>query len=234
MEPSPELSAEPELMDRDTIDPLDDDRALADLDRVTRRLFGLRALRRALEPRLAPGMLLLDVGSGSGLAALDLQRRQRRRGAELRWVCLDRRLRHLLAGRRLAGEAWRVVGDAMALPFRDRAFNWSASSLFFHHFDGAQNDRVVGEMLRVAAQGVAISDLRHTRFGPGLLRLLFPFVRVGAVARHDGLVSLARAWPLERVRRWLRAKAGRYELRRRFPVRFTLVLFKSRAAGSKP
>jgi ubiquinone/menaquinone biosynthesis C-methylase UbiE len=215
---------EPELMDRDTIDPLEDERALADLDRVTRGLFGLGALRRALLPRLGAGMCVLDVGAGSGLAALDLQRRAARRGAALRVVCLDRRLRHLLAGRRRPGAAWRVVGDAFALPFRDGAVDWASSSLFFHHFDAVENRRVVGEMRRVAARGVVVSDLRRTPWGPWLLRLCFPWFAVGAVARHDGLVSLARAWSLREVERWLEGEASPYELRRRFPVRFTAVL----------
>lgn len=215
---------EPELMDRDTIDPRDDERALMDLDRVTRWLCGLWALRRALKPRLATGMRLLDVGAGSGLAALDLQRRVRRRGGVLKVVCLDRRLRHLVLGRRLEGEAWRVVGDAMALPFRDRAVDWATTSLFFHHFDAPENDRVTAELRRVAARGVAISDLRRTPWGPWLLRVFFPVFGVGEVARHDGLLSLERAWSFAELRRWLRGKAERYELRRRFPVRFSLVL----------
>jgi ubiquinone/menaquinone biosynthesis C-methylase UbiE len=59
-----------------------------------------------------------------------------------------------------------VVGDAGALPFRDRSIDWAASSLFFHHFDGPGNDAVVGEMRRVARRGVAIADLRRTPWGP--------------------------------------------------------------------
>ena len=78
-------------------------------------------------------------------------------------------------------------------------------------------------MRRVARCGVVVSDLRRTAAGRWLLRLFFPFLGVGYVAKHDGLVSLARAWSLDEVREWL-GKTSRYELRRRFPVRFTLVL----------
>jgi ubiquinone/menaquinone biosynthesis C-methylase UbiE len=222
--PSAHPGLEPELMDRDTIDPEENRRALADLDRVTLALFGLGALRKALMPRLRRGMLFLDVGAGSGFAALDLRRRTERHGQAVRVVCLDRRLRHLVAGRRLPGVAWRVVGDAGALPFRDRSIDWAASSLFFHHFDGPGNDAVVGEMRRVARRGVAIADLRRTPWGPWLLRFFFFFLGVGRVARHDGLVSLRRAWSLAEVERWLAKAPLRYELRRRFPVRFSLII----------
>jgi ubiquinone/menaquinone biosynthesis C-methylase UbiE len=210
---------EPELMDRADIEPRVNERALADLDRVTGWLFGLGPLRRAILSRLRPGMRVLDVGAGSGLATCDLVRR----GPGVAAVALDRRLRHLLWGRSLRPAVARVVADARALPFRPGAFDWSVSSLFFHHFDGEENRAIVAEMRRVARRGVVVSDLRRTVTGSWLLRLFFPFFGVGYVARHDGLVSLARAWSLAEVREWL-GEASRYELRGRFPVRFTLVL----------
>jgi hypothetical protein len=193
-------ACEPELMDRDTIDPRDDERALADLDRVTRRLCGLWALRRALLPRLATGMRLLDVGAGSGLAALDLQRRLRRRGGDLGVVCLDRRLRHLVAGRRLDGRRLASGRRRQGAAVSRRRLRLGCVQPFLSPLRQPRERRVTGEM-RASPAAAWRSRTCGTRRGvPRCCGFFFPFFGVGAVARHDGLVSLARAWTLERVR----------------------------------
>ena len=53
-----------------------------------------------------------------------------------------------------------MVADAGALPFRDAAFDWATSSLFFHHFDDDGNRRIVAEMRRVAGRA-CVTDLRR-------------------------------------------------------------------------
>jgi SAM-dependent methyltransferase len=221
---------EPELMDR----PLPwaaNRRALADLDRVTRLLLGLSAVGHALSGRVAAGpprQLLVDLGTGSGLAAEWLRRRAARAGRRLRVVGVDRKLVHLLLGRRWGRAQLRVVADATALPLRDGAADWSLSTLFFHHFDRDTNRRILGEMRRVARRGAVVVDLRRSRWSALLVRLLLPLLGVGRVARHDGELSVARAWRVEEVERWA-AGAPVLELRRRFPFRFSLVV-----AGGEP
>lgn len=207
-------------MDRVDIDPRQNERALRDLDRSTRWLFGLWPLRRALAGRLRAGMRLVDVGGGSGLAASELRRRLPGVAA----AAVDLRLRHLVLGRSLEPAVWRVVADARQLPFSDRSFDWSCSNLLFHHFDGEDNRRVLAEMRRVGRRGAVVTDLRKVAGSRWLGGLFFALLRLGEVARHDGLLSFERAWSLDAVRRWLGETAPPYELRRRFPLRFTLVL----------
>jgi ubiquinone/menaquinone biosynthesis C-methylase UbiE len=145
----------------------------------------------------------------------------------LKVVGLDLKLRNHLAGRRRGVEPLRVVADASVLPFRDGTFEWSFSTLFFHHFDAAANRRILAEMRRVAAAGVAVVDLRRNRLAPALLNLLFFLLRTGEVTRHDGRVSFARSWTLPEVAS-LVAGEPVLELRRRFPFRFSLVLSSQR------
>jgi ubiquinone/menaquinone biosynthesis C-methylase UbiE len=229
-----------ELLDRHDLAPAATARSLAELDRVNRALLAALPLRRTLLPRLvsdassgAPPCRLLDLGTGSGEVAGGLARAAGRRGVRATVVGLDRKVAHLALGRRRmlahgrdprhGGRQLRVAGDAAALPFRDGAFAWSFSTLFFHHFDAADNRRVLAEMRRVARAGAAVVDLRRSRLLLVLVRLVLPLLGAGPVTRNDGRASVRRAWTIPEVAR-LVAGEPVVELRRRFPFRFSLVL----------
>lgn len=201
------------------------ERSLAELDRANLVFLGALPLARTLLPRLAPGprRRVLDLGTGSGAVAAALARRAARRGAPLAVVGLDRGLAHLAFGRRRGNVQLRVVGDAQALPFRDGAFAWSFQTLFFHHFDAAENRRVLAEMRRVASEGVAVVDLRRSRLLLALLHLALPLLGAGRVTREDGYLSARKAWTIPEVAR-LAEGLPVAELRRRILFRFSLVL----------
>jgi hypothetical protein len=198
MDPSLPVT-EPELLDGDNLGREERERALADLALVNRLLLGNRPVLAALLPWLA------------------------RRGIPARVVGLDAQLAHLLIGRERAPGQLRVVARADQLPFAPAAFDWSFSSLFFHHLDEAGNTATLGEMQRVSREGAIVVDLRQSRWTRLLAAIFLRLLPIARVAREDGLVSVERAWSLERVRRTF-ARFPVLELRRRFPCRFSLVL----------
>jgi SAM-dependent methyltransferase len=218
-------------MDEPHLDWAQNRRALADLDRITRLLLGFGSIQRSVLPRvLAAGartQLLIDIGTGSGIAAARVAAAAARGGKALRVVGVDRKLTHLVLGRRFGISQLRVVASAEALPFRSGAADWALSTLFWHHFDLAANRAILAEARRVARLGVMVVDLRRSRVAAGLARVLLPAAGAGPIARQDGYVSLACAWSLDEVREAAADATGDWqiaELRRRFPFRFSLVL----------
>lgn len=212
-----------ELLDQAGLPPAAVERALADLERVSRWMIGGAAVRRlvlaAVEGERRPWCL--DLGAGGGHFARDLTAEAARRGRSVRVLGVDRKLSHLVAGRRLGSPQVPVVGDAWALPFADGAVACSFSHLFFHHFDAAGNRRVLVEMRRVARRGVVVVDLRRSLLVRLLVRPFLRLLRLSPVAYHDGVVSVRRSYELEEVRAVTVGLPVR-ELRGRFPCRWSL------------
>lgn len=199
----------PEILDAGTASDVEVESSLRDLQRINRWLGGRRVLRTLLDEQVTRTGLrqfsLLDVGTGSG----DM------RPADGFTVGLDRQLRHLRLGNGV-----RVCGDALALPFAERSFDFVAASLLLHHFEGADAVALLQGMARVARHAVLINDLeRHP--------LAYSFVRWGpfsAVTRHDGALSVERAFHKDELDALARA-AGftRFRVRHHVPFRLSLV-----------
>lgn len=223
---APDVGNAREVLDTDELSATEADAALADLARVHRQMFGLHAVWKAVRGRLhngSRGLWMIDVGSGSGELPEALMRRARRHGDRLRAIATDRKLRHLLRGRRLGLSPARVVADAAALPFRNGAVDLALSNLLFHHFDGSTNLQVIAEMRRVTRSGAIIVDLRPSRFAEVLFRLAARALRFSPVAYADGCTSLRRAWAVREVKD-LTGNLPVVELRRRAPFRWTMIV----------
>jgi hypothetical protein len=143
----------PEILD--TLPPEEARASLADLVRVNKYWGGHSTLRKLVDRAIPPGeaFTLLDVGAASG----DMGRCLSERRPQVQVTCLDYIESHLEA---CAGS--RVVGDAFALPFAPRSFDYVFSSLFLHHFTDEQVVELLAGFGRVARKQVLVIDLwRH-------------------------------------------------------------------------
>jgi SAM-dependent methyltransferase len=219
------VNLRPELMDDPSLPLGQAERALDDLGRV-HRWVGNAALWRQLVPVLLRGgrcQRLIDVGTGNGGLAAEARSRAEHLGVSLSTIGVDRKLGHLVLGRRRHPELLAVVADARALPFADGAVDVTASSYFQHHFDRPDGGRVLAEMRRVARRAVVVADIRRSTVGGVLGRVVMGLLRLGPVASYDGRVSLDQSWTEEEVRSTVPAHAI-VELRRRWPFRWSLEL----------
>lgn len=183
-------------------------RDLRDLD----RLLGSSALTwRGLWPmlrRLPPSapITLLDVATGGAVGPRYLARAAGRRGYNLRLFASDR-LAEVLRLARAAGAAFPLIRhDALAIPLPDRAVDFTTCALALHHFDPEAAAALLRELARVSRHGVVVNDLRRARpayWGARLLAL-GPW---HAMARHDGPLSVLRAYTLAEARA-LAVRAG--------------------------
>ncbi|HVE72319.1 MAG TPA: methyltransferase domain-containing protein [Thermoanaerobaculia bacterium] len=206
-----------ELLDEQNVPRPEMERSLRDLRRINRYAGGMGMYRKMLR-RFAP-QAIVDLGAGTcdQLEGLD--------GVPLR-VGLDFNLAHLTYLRE-GSSVHRVVGDAHRLPFRDGAVDLVTSSHFFHHFSPDENVGILRESLRVARQGVAVTDTRRHYIALWFVMLLGALRVVGRVTALDAPASVRQGYTLSEARA-IAAKTGaaKWDLLRRWPFRWAILLWK--------
>ena len=203
---------EPEIMDDLSQPEHEFAAAYRELEIINRKLGGIRAIERFL-PR-ATNLLMLDVAAGACDVSEALLRT--RPG---RIIVLDLNPR----GLRLAANSWPVVGDALELPFRDRTFDAVMASLFFHHLSNDNCVRVLSEMWRVARQRVLVNDLHRSAVAYFSIRVLADLFSKSRMVRHDGPVSVLRAFRPSELLDIARRVGIPARVYRSFPYRLVLV-----------
>ncbi|MFQ5570902.1 MAG: methyltransferase domain-containing protein [Rhodothermales bacterium] len=91
------------------------------------------------------------------------------------------------------------VGDALALPYSDGAFDVCVASLFLHHLDREQAVALVREMNRVARHGLVINDLHRHPLAYYSILALARLLPVSPMFRNDGPISVLRGFKLNEL-----------------------------------
>jgi ubiquinone/menaquinone biosynthesis C-methylase UbiE len=145
---------------------------------------------------------VLDVGAGSGDLLLALGRWGRRAGVELELVGVDVSPEIIGEARRFLGgtSVTMVEGDALSLPWRDRSFDVVCCCLALHHFPPQQAVQALREFVRVASRAVVVIDLERSYLAYAGTWLATHTVARTRLTRHDGPLSVLRAYTREELR----------------------------------
>lgn len=220
----------PEILDSEACPPAEAALCLRDLGRIN-RWFGGVATSRALIERVAretgqKHFSLLEVASGFGAVPQGVAQQLARHGITLEITLLDIARSHLINGSRA------VVGDGLALPFADNAFDLVGCNLFAHHLDPDSLRRFVKEALRVSRCAVLINDLVRHPMHLALVYAGFLLMR-SHVSRVDGVASVRRAYVPGEMRQMLApalAPGQRIEVSRHYLFRMGVIVWKSSGA----
>jgi len=195
----------------DSVEPSERDFAasFADIARINRFLGGTRAVLGALTPLIKTlptqsnrPVRILDLATGSAdipRALVRAARRGRFQGRLLHVTATDNHPKVLAIARR-ASEGYPEItveaADVFRLPYPDNAFDIALCSLAFHHWGAPACVRVLREMDRISAHGFVVNDLVRDRVATGLIFALTRLARMNRLTRHDGPLSVLRAYTL--------------------------------------
>jgi SAM-dependent methyltransferase len=194
-------SHEPEWMDGDAVTAQEFAACIEDLAKVNTLTLArpptLAFLDRAFaatppERRLT----VVDVGFGAGDMLRALAHRARKRGRAVRLIGFDINPRSAPVARRLTPPELEIdyrTGDAFAMA-PDEPVDLVVSSLVTHHMSDAGIVEFLQWMERKAALGWFVNDLHRHRFAYHGFTLLSAAMRWHPFVRHDGPLSIARAF----------------------------------------
>ncbi len=187
-------------------------RGLDELAAVNRWLGGygpsIAGVRRLL-PAGAHRLSLLDVGTGGGDVACRLQRWAAHRDLEMRIRGIDLSPAIIEHARSRCGglEDFELeVADLMDLP-ADELFDVVHCALVLHHFEGDSAAAVLARMFALARRGVVVNDLHRHPVAYFAIKLLTRTFSNNPMIRHDGPLSVLRAFQRQDLKR-LASAAG--------------------------
>lgn len=184
---------------------------LRDLAQSNRVTFTYRPTLKWLEVFAATRrpLHLVDVGSGSGDMLRRIERWAARRRLDWRFTGIDLNPYAARVARELAPPGSRiewVTGDAFS--YRpDEPIDLVVSSLFTHHLPDEEVPRFLAWMEAQSTVGWFVNDLHRGPFPYHFYRWLSVVMRWHRFVRHDGPVSIRRAFRAADWRRYC-AEAG--------------------------
>ena len=196
------LTGSAELLDGPLLDPAALEANLRDLARLNRLTGGTGLSLRAVETLVAgaPGTTLLDVGTGGAdipIALLAWAARERRgltvTATDSRAEVLSAAVRARPAINRIAGLTLEIA-DGRGLPYPDAAFDVAHASLVLHHLEPNEAVGFLRELRRVARNGIVVNDLVRGRLAWIGTWLAVHTLATGRYTRHDGPLSVRRAY----------------------------------------
>ncbi|MBC8099294.1 MAG: methyltransferase domain-containing protein [Armatimonadetes bacterium] len=207
---------------------------LAEMWRLNTLFGGLRSFTRYLQPRLqqaAQPLHIVDLGTGSGNLPTHLMRWAQQQHIQLQLYPFDLASRNLVIAQeqRSANPAIHLIqGDVLALPFAANSIDYYISSLFLHHFSPEVLIQVLRDSYRLARRGIIMNDLVRGYLPLAAFRLIQPVFARHFLTRHDGLLSIKRAYTAAELRDLARAAGiDHAQVYSHFPWRMTLVAEKS-------
>lgn len=213
-----------ELLDGDEGTPDEISASLSDL-RTFNSWFGgtscaMRLVDRVVERTKSSTLSWLDVAAGAGYVPHTVQERFAQRNVRLDVTLLDRAASHVRNGTRA------VVGNAVALPFRDDSFDFVSSELFVHHLMPQQVVQFAREGLRISRHAFVINDLIRDPLHLALAYAGFPLYR-SRITRNDAPASVRQAYTVREMRDLLiESGAASIEITTGFLYRMGIIVWK--------
>ena len=208
---------------------------LTDLDRVNRYLGGNQITLSGLSTLLKGQPKdrtyhILDLGCGDGQLLRRCARWGKQRGYRFHCLGVDANAHILEEARRRSQDYSNIAYkqlDAFDVDSPLPEFDIGLCTLFLHHFDQQRIQWLLSRMSEQAGLGIVVNDLQRSIWAFRLFKLISPALLRTRIARHDGLVSIARSFRREELLKLAQAIPGFHQIRWRWAFRYQWIINKT-------
>lgn len=186
-----------------------------DITFLNRWFGGWSLVDKCLRPFLPPTgpvtLTMLDLASGAADVPLALARRWHKRGVQLKITAVDIdpvivELAREAAQAAQAAEFEAIAADVFSYPWPEACrYDFVTCSLAFHHFSPEMCIEMLRLMSRLTGQAFVVNDLRRGWFGWFGSKLLTLLVARHPFTRHDGPLSVLRAYTTQELAELVRS-----------------------------
>jgi SAM-dependent methyltransferase len=197
-----------ELLDQPNLDLRELSVNLRDVARLNRWFGGTRpvlaeVVRISNERGLTGRISVLDIGTGGADIPRALVRWGESHGLAVEVVACDQHKQVVAVAAAFTSghESITVLrADALALPFAPGSFDFVTCSLLIHHMSEDEAVSLLQKLRELPRHALIACDLERSRGGRAAAWLATRLVCRGRLTRHDGPVSVLRAYTLDELR----------------------------------
>ena len=149
---------------------------------------------------------ILDLGCGAGDGMRELAKEARKLGWKVRITGVDANPAIIEYAREHAREFPEIEfrqANCFDPDFRKQKFDLLICSLFLHHFTDEQLIELVPQLCDMCRIGLVVNDLHRHWAAYHLFGLMCSIFRASKMIRHDGMLSVRRAFKAPEMRQFL-------------------------------
>lgn len=214
-----------ELLDNEIINPAALSGNLLDIARLNRWTGTTAAVLNAVEEMTEHAhqrgeLVVLDIGTGSGELPTALMKRAARKQLTIRAFGGDFHAGVLDHARQYADSSGWLRLEATCLPIASGGVDIAVCTQMSHHLEPEPLKRMLIEMQRISRIGFIIVDLERSKIAQIALWLVTRLISRNPLTRHDGPLSIERAYTRPEIMSIASSAGINLEVRALFPFRW--------------